>query len=412
VGGDLYNLLNLPLADLLQLYPAEKKSTLKGKKHYWKTKLLEGKITMPPKPESQPNPERETYREEIVDGQLVSEIEGWYEMVTKNAEGEAEVHRLYKHSTKKRPTASSLPVQPVEAAIIRPSRRKPPTRNYEGLFIFSDSQIGYRRINGELEPIHHEPSIRAAQLLCLDLQPDYLIDAGDTTDFAEISRFGVDSDHFQGTLQPSLQRTHDMFAEFTAASPNAKGRYSVWSNHIKRLSDFLIKSVGAEVAMVRPVGEEHPAMSFQSLVKLKEVGWDWIEGYGNEYNHLGLDELSIIHGEFAVSNGSTAAKLSKANYGRHIIQGHKHSIETHYSTDRQGNQWGAFVVGALCRRDGYVPSYHSSITNGNTPTKKYENWQNGVMFVRHYGDGNYQFDQIPIRDGRITYNGKEYDGNE
>lgn len=53
-GADLWNLLNLSLAELGSLYPLEKKNTLKGKRHYWKQKLLNGDIEMP---ESTPQPE-------------------------------------------------------------------------------------------------------------------------------------------------------------------------------------------------------------------------------------------------------------------------------------------------------------------------------------------------------------------
>ena len=360
--------------------------------------------------EQEPNPTANQTTVEQTDEALVSTIEGWYEVVTKDAEGIAQVHRLYKHSTKTRPLTNNSLVEPVVPAIIRRDRRRPPKRTYDSIFVFSDAQIGYRRIDDELIPIHHEPSIKAAQLLCAALRPNYVVDAGDTTDFAELSRFPADSDHFQGTLQPSMQRTHNMFAEFTAASPDAE-RFTVWSNHVKRLGDFLLKNA-PQLARLKAVGEEHPAMSYQALLKLKDIGWNWVEGYGNHYDHKGRGDLAIIHGEFAVSNGSTAAKLSKANYGRHIVQGHKHSIETHYHTDRQGNQWGAFVVGALCRRDGYVPSYHSAIGNGNRPMTRYENWQNGVMLIKDYGPGEYQFEHIPINNGRINYNGVIYDGNE
>jgi hypothetical protein len=44
-------------------------------------------------------------------------------------------------------------------------------------------------------------------------------------------------------------------------------------------------------------------------------------------------------------------------------------METQYHTDRHGRMFGAFVVGALCRRDGIVPGYHSSIDQFNQPVK-------------------------------------------
>jgi hypothetical protein len=69
-------------------------------------------------------------------------------------------------------------------------------------------------------------------------------------------------------------------------------------------------------------------------------------------------------------------------------------------------------VGALCRIDGVVPSYHSSVQVSGQPNRRFENWQNGVMVIRDYGEGHYQFDQVPITNGVIHYNGKTFIGAE
>jgi hypothetical protein len=419
VGGDLYNLLNLPLADLLQLYPAEKKSTLKGKKHYWKTKLLEGKITMPPKPESQPNPERETYREEIVDGQLVSEIEGWYEMVTKNAEGEAEVHRLYKHSTKKRPLIEPAEVyaQAVPAKIT-PSRRKVPTRDHKRLFVFSDAQIDYRRHeDGSLEPIHDERALTVARLLCRDFMPDEIINTGDTVDLAALGaiKYGADSNHFQRTLAPSFQRTHNMYAEYRADNPHAKIT-EVDSNHNTRLKKHFLRNTPEFYGFQRP-GEpdEFPMFTYPYMINAKVVGLNWVSGYGAAEYVYGeqYDKPPIIfkHGNSAVSNSSTAAKESRENPETHVVRGHSHRTETAHRTTRSGHYLASIVVGALCRIDGAVPGYHSAVDDEGAVVKKQQNWQNSVLLIHDY-DGDYEFTHVMIRDGVARYQGKVYNGNE
>lgn len=394
------DLLVSDLDEYLRQYPDEDRNTVKTLRKYYLNK--ETAV------EKEPNPTANQSTVEQIGDKTVSTIEGWYEVVTKDAEGVAQIHRLYKHSTKTRPNPK-FELEPVVPAQITPNRSKIPRRNFKGIFVISDAQLGYRRINGELVPIHDESAIRAAIKLASDLKPNFVVDCGDTTDFAELSKYPVDSDHFLGTLQPSLQATHNMFAEFTAATPNAE-RHTVGSNHVKRLGDFLLRNA-FPLYNIRAAGDKYPAMSYPNLLKLDDIGWEFHDGYGSAaYEYA--DDLAFIHGTFAVSGGSTAAKLSKANYGRNIVQGHKHSVETHYSTDRRGNQYGAFVVGALCRKDGYVPSFHSSIDSMNKPVKHYENWQNGVMYIRDYGNGNYQFDQILINNGTIYYNGKEYNGNE
>lgn len=306
-------------------------------------------------------------------------------------------------------TRKELIVAPVVPAIIKMSRAKIPKRDHEVIFVISDAQIGYRRIEDELVPIHDERAINAALKLANDLRPNFVVDCGDTIDLAELGKYNPKDNHFLGTLQPSLQRTHDMFAEFTAATPGAE-RHTVDSNHTKRLGDYVLRNA-FELFNIKAPDEKYPALSVPGLLKLDDLGWEWHGGYGlAEYEHK--PDLAFLHGTDSVSQGSTAAKLGKKNHDRNIIQGHAHRMETQYHTDRHGRMFGAFVVGALCRRDGYVPSYWSAVDQFNQPVRKNENWQNGVMVIRDYGDGKYQFDHVPIWDGVIHYGGRTYKGDE
>jgi hypothetical protein len=153
---------------------------------------------------------------------------------------------------------------------------------------------------------------------------------------------------------------------------------------------------------------EVPEMKLHNILKLDEAGWQFHGGYGSaEYEYA--DDLAFKHGTLATASGSTAVKLAKENPDRHIVQGHAHRMETQYHTDRRGRAFGAFVVGALCRIDGVVPSYHSGVDHNDQPVKHYENWQQGVMVIRDYGDGNYTFDHAPIHKGQLLFEGKVYE---
>lgn len=310
------------------------------------------------------------------------------------------------HSYESAPEQQIL--QPVELREIKPDKRRPLKRDYKTIFVAGDAQIGYRNIDGKLVPIHDEKAINAATKLARALRPDVVVDLGDTTDFAELSRFSPDSNHFvHGTLQPSLQRSHDYFGDLTEATPGAE-RHTLDSNHVKRLGSFVIKHV-MQFADIKQVGEKYPALSYPGLLKLDDIGWTYHGGYGAaEYEYA--DDLAFTHGTLAAANGSTANKLSKLrhNADRNIVQGHAHRIESQYFTDRIGRQLGAFVVGTLCRTDGIVPSYHNGIDANGEPVRYQEDWQQGVMVVKDYGDGVYQFDQVPIHNGEIHYNGKAY----
>jgi len=257
VGQHLENLLNKDIDELTALYPEQTRKNLIRRKQ-------EKRMERP----------KESSGERTENGRLVST----WEMMSKNQDGEPEVTTLHKYEYK---AVKELILQPVEAAIITPDRRKPPVRDHKVIFVWSDAQLGYRRIDGELVPIHDETAIKAALLLAGDLRPDTVVDCGDTTDFAELSRFSPDSDHFSQTLQPSLQRTHDLFAEFTAATPGAE-RITVWSNHVKRLTDYILKNAPA-LYNVKGIGDTYPAMSYPGLLKLDKIGWNYADGYPGEY---------------------------------------------------------------------------------------------------------------------------------
>lgn len=333
---------------------------------------------------------------------------GFHVGYIKNSDGEIEYTKPLPHVDFGSKKGNRIHLEPVAPAIIKLSRAKIPKRDHKIIYVISDAQIGYRRINDELVPIHDESAISAALKLANDLRPDFVVDCGDTVDLAELGKYNPKDNHFIGTLQPSLQRTHNMFAEFTAATPGAE-RHSVDSNHTKRLGDYVLRNA-FELFDVKAAGDKYPALSIPGLLKLDQIDWQFHGGYGlAEYEYA--PDLAFIHGTDSVSQGSTAAKLGKKNHDRNIVQGHAHRMETQYHTDRHGRMFGAFVVGALCRRDGYVPSYWSAVDQFNQPVRKNENWQTSVMAIYDYGDGKYQFNHIPIYNGTIFYNGRSYTGD-
>lgn len=303
-----------------------------------------------------------------------------------------------------------------EAARITPSRRKPVERDYHSLVVFGDAQIDYRRVldhdtgREELVPIHDERALKLARYVCRDLRPDVIVNLGDTVDLAALSRFKPDSDHFFRTVGPSFQRVHDFYAGLRADNPEAR-IVEVDSNHNTRLKDNVLKNIPALYNVTRPGEDDYPVLSYPYMANLKPLGVEWVSGYHNaEFRYK--DDLVFIHGMMSVSNGSTAAKLARANQDRNIVQGHAHRAESFHRTDRSGRVLGAFVCGALCRTTGEVPSYHSAVDDLGQTLKYQENWQQSLMHIKDYGDGQYQFDHILIRDGRAIYNGKVYDGNE
>jgi hypothetical protein len=413
----LGRLYHWELQRLYKHYPAYQPQTIKSKKYYWSNKINRGEIEVPPNPEQAPPHEGhlgdfgDILKLHNMTPELAKEFgeQGFHVGYIKNNDGEIE-YTIPLPSAKRRVGMEQF--EQAKPAKITPAKTKPVKRDHKRLFVFSDAQIDYRRLDDNtLMPIHDERAMRASRLLCKDLQPDEIINLGDTVDLSALSRFKPDSDHFYRTLGHSFQRVHDYYAELRADNPNAKIT-EVDSNHNTRLKDFVLKNAPQLYNIKRP-GEtdDYPVMTYPYLANLGHIGVNWISGYGAaEYvygEEYGKPPIVFKHGNSVVSGGSTVAKESRENAENHVVRGHGHRMETHTRTTRAGHYLSAVMLGTLCKITGEVPSYHSAVDDLNKPVKYQENWQTGVMVIYDY-DGQYQFDHIPIVNGVIKYNGKEY----
>ena len=70
------------------------------------------------------------------------------------------------------------------------------------------------------------------------------------------------------------------------------------------------------------------------------------------------------------------------------------------------------MVGCTCRIDGWVPSYHSAVDDYGNPVKRQEAWQQGLLIITDYLNGEYQFDHVAIKDGKAYFEGKEFTSDE
>jgi hypothetical protein len=420
---DVKNLLSLPLESLLQMYPEQDRNSLGNLKKYYINKLKRRnamETTPQPNQEGQRNPSRLDKIAELLersgisteDIERVERINVWQGFI-KNQEGEIEYADLASATfIPKRDEADETFLSQADPVTIRPSRAKPPKRDYSLIFAFGDAQIAYRKVGEDLIPIHDERAMSVARTMCKDLRPDVIVNLGDTVDLPNLSKYDPDSNHFLTTLQQSFNRVHTFYAELRADNPEAK-IVEVDSNHNARIGKFVLKHA-MEFYGLRQAGqppEAWPVLTYPFLANLDAVGVEWVSGYeAAEYHYS--DDLIFIHGKEVRSNGSTAELLSKKYPYTNVVAGHGHKAQTHTRTTNDGKYLTAIQAGTLCKTTGEVPGYGTAVDDMGVPVRKQMDWQQGVVVIKDYGEGYYEFTHVYIKDGKAFYNGKEYNDEQ
>lgn len=321
---------------------------------------------------------RKVYMEkEIKDGQVVSEISGYYQVVTKDNEGEAHIHTLEKHSTKVRPTPEEIGHLLVREALptkITPTRRVKPKRPDSLTLSIPDAQI----------PFHDERALKLAHVAIRETYPDNIVNMGDMIDFPSLSRF-EQRPEWTNQVQDSLDRTHQMLAQQRADAPDSR-IYYLFGNHEQRLQKHMVHNNAELLGIKRANAEkELGVMTLEFLLRAKELEVEMIQGYPN--GELWLeDDLVFKHGTIAKANQSTSLEYLKQNPYVNTVHGHSHRAEIQYRTtptrDGYKQRW-AMSAGTVAKINGEVPSYHSTIDEHGEVVERAENWQQGVGIIEH-----------------------------
>lgn len=424
-GNRLYYLLYKTPKDLSIIFSENAIGSIKQTRKEYKHKIARGEIMSPEKPKDfNPNDSPEQIKQKLVQADLeaqqaddgIIETSTW-EGYIKNSDGEIEYTRPLVSTRRDLRRSQKLTdfISQADPIKLVPSKAKPAKRAFKLIMAFGDSQIDYREINGVLNPIHDERALSVVQMIAKDLKPEVVVNLGDTLDFASLSRFASDSNHFQHSMKPAINRVHKMYADLRQALPESR-IVEVDSNHHKRLGAFVLKNMPQLWGLQRAGEEgEYPTLSYPFLANLDAVGVEWVSGYGAaEYvygDEYPTPPIVFKHGNTMVSAGSTANKESKDNPETHVVRGHGHRMETHHRTNRRGQYLASVMVGCTCSITGDVPSYKSGVSDRGTVVPVQENWQQSILLIEDY-EGEYVFKHIPISKGIANHNGVTYNGNQ
>lgn len=339
-----------------------------------------------------------------------------YQSLTKNEEGEAEIHDLTGVQFQFSPKWESGPEWPViqqGPAIKLPTAKvsaKKATQFKEDVIV-PDMQIGYYTDrNGNLEPTHDEKAIQIALAVITDVQPARIVCVGDNLDLPEMGKY-LTTPAYQRTTQAAIDRATTFCAQMRAAAPNAE---IVWlaGNHEERMPKYLLMNATAAYGLRKGnTPDSWPVLSVPYLCRMDEFGVEYRPGYPASDFWIN-EKLRVIHGDRVKSSGSTA-HVYLNNEKTSVIYGHIHRIETAFKTreDYEGPKTiMAASPGCLARIDGAIPSTKGGVDLDGRPLTRHENWQQGLGIVTYEQEGNHRFtyDVMPIYNGWALYRGKEY----
>ena len=309
---------------------------------------------------------------------------------------------------------SWTPVNKARPVVIKAP--KPPRTKSGGwrvAVVLPDPQIGFRDLPNGLDPFHDESAMDLALQITSYLEEyervDEVINLGDFLDLPAQGRFEQEPS-FASTTQKAIDRGHLFLQQQRAAAgPKAK-IVLIEGNHDRRMEKFIVSNAASAFGLKRANLDEVPVMSLPFLLRLDEIGVEYIDAYPAGAYWLN-DKLRAIHGDKVRSGGSTAAAYTNNTPQISTIFGHVHRQELQARTvfDRRGPiKSVAISPGCLCRVDGAVPSVNGSTRIDGTPATYYENWQQGVAVVHYKKTGEFYTELVQFDDGKAVFRGKEF----
>jgi hypothetical protein len=403
-GDLLWDVLSLKWPEFHSKHPDIKQGTYKGKRVYWRTKLAEGKITMPEEPKLVKSWEVSAFNRET-------------------NEWETTLNHAYYHNQNPEETVDDYFPQ-VESARITPTKRKRAERLGKLILGYGDGQVDFRIIRDprtletEVAPLHNVEMHRIILQLNAHYMPKTTVNGGDVADLAASSSFPKDSDHFDSSMTLALQWIHDFNAQLVADNPNAQyggdaEHHITGGNHEDRAKRRVLSQLPEFYNFYRP-GEDYPAFTFYSMARLQDLGIKYHSGYPNGeyvYGDPEYPQILFKHGKLV---GNTAVyKEADRNPTINVVRWHNHGERMIKRTTREGQQLFYLILGSACINNGPVSGYGSSVDDLNQPVKYHnQDHVNSFVMIRDYGKGRFEPVTIDVVDGKAYYDEMEWDGSK
>jgi len=234
-------------------------------------------------------------------------------------------------------------------------------------------------INDTQNPYQDEKCLALVESFMGEVQPDYLFELGDMSDFYQISKFDKDPSRVDG-LQGDVNNTRAMFRRHRKILPDARIILTD-GNHERRWQNFLWTKA-PELSLLT-------CLDITELFGLKEYE---IEHVPYECGVMVNDLFLLTHGTLASVNSSYTAKRMFDKHGGCGMCAHTHRGGVFYKRNRFG-VWGWWENFCLC--DLY-PDYTQN-----------PDWVQGFSLI-HFKEKRFFVEQIPILGHAFIYGGKYY----
>ena len=332
-----------------------------------------------------------------------------WEMLYKDNEGEGHIETLHKYEFPDQPVELDRFISQASPTEIRSSKIR--RGKYHDLLLtdVTDIHYGLRKLDdGTLKPTHRPEVMDGWLQVMKDTQPDVIVIGGDAIDMPEISKYDMDSNDFNDTMQLCIDGLHKYFSRLRADNPNAEIVH-LRGNHEMRFNKFMIRNA-MPLFGVKPANmpESWAVNSYPFLLRLDELDINYVDQY--KIN----DRLMTIHGELANKNSTAAMYLGR--YATSIMFHHDHRRGSERRVFPNGQSIEAFGFGTQCDVTGSVPSVHSKIDDRGHVVENYENWNNGGGFVEYQpGDSPFRFQAVPIEaqdNYKTVYNNRVYEARK
>jgi predicted phosphodiesterase len=252
-------------------------------------------------------------------------------------------------------------------------------------FVFSpDKHVGFRSIDGKLQPLHDARAIDIMLQFAQDFKPDIFIEGGDNLDCGPVSHW----------LKNKQRQMKDLDLR-----KDAKWYQTHVLDEINKIKSIKTKKwmIGNHEGWLTEYADENPGVA--GLVDPEYLldldGWDVVP----EGAHIKLGKLYFVHGD-QVGNVKNLADRAVQLYGHTVIFGHFHTYQVsprHELVGEDSVKMGMSVPGLCNKNPGYMM---------NRPNQ----WMKGFAYGYIHDDGTFQIYVPLIIKNKTCIHGKVYKG--